>query len=668
MSILSSFLGWFQDWSLPWYWLTISTILFFLGLLGSSPIRLGTGQDVTFFQTIKSKLKQLFLFAFVVVGFLLPIAVWSAGLTLNKGNSSAFTEAFLQFMWEGYKTVWEMPIIGFTFGFVIAVFYARFVVPRISALKRRFIVRQSSDELSDIRAEENTIGTKNYKPQKHYKKGFIFFGLGENDKPIYEPLDLWRSRHIRLVGPTQTGKGVEIGLQLDQSIRNGDTVFFIDPKPDKHAKAIMKKAAQETGRNFVECDLNPDGRGKYAPFYGGADRDIRARLMTVLGLRDGGSDADFYKSTERQIIDTLSGKWDGQLSTLKELLTANPYIEDLTKRSLNYINEWLSISTFSPDINKGRSGLDIERCLKENAVVYIRGNLDDDVINMACTVLLMELVQEVKRLADVKKGHTFIAVDEVAFLINEKIADALATVAGFDTNILLAYQAEGDLLNLKDRTLNARAIASRVKVNCKYALYYMAQDFETATVMADDSGTIQKAVTRAQRVNIGSALEEQWDNARDIHRVEENLITANRARMLPERVGVLYRPAKNAVMCFTCWIDIDLAIWGDKAEDKQRGSKRDKFTAQADSKPKADKSKKTKSEAKQVKQEGKPDKPKKASGKQVDISEGLASNEAKQDDEPKPDNEERGEGKPVEQGNSQDTEKEKSPIIKIDDF
>ncbi|AUZ86184.1 hypothetical protein [Methylophaga nitratireducenticrescens] len=69
-----------------------------------------------------------------------------------------------------------------------------------------------------------------------------------------------------------------------------------------------------------------------------------------------------------------------------------------------------------------------------------------------------------------------------------------------------------------------------------------------------------------------------------------------------------------------------------------------------------------------MKQESKPDKPKKASGKQVDISEGLASNEAKQDNKPKPDNEERGEGKPVEQGDNQDTEKEKSPIIKIDDF
>lgn len=567
MDILNSYLFWFQEWSVPNMWLILSATFLVLGLFYSTPYKLSSTENASFLQTMKTKIKHLAIVVFVLVGFILPLSVWLTGVVLYQNNVAEFSKSFLNFMLDGFLSVWEFPIIGLGIGYLFSIGYSRYFVPWLSKIKRKFTMRQSGEELSDIRVEENSIGTKNYKPNKYYKKGFMFFGLDNENKPIYEPLDDWRSRHLRLVGPTQTGKGVEIGLQLDQSIRNGDTVFFIDPKPDKHAKAIMKRAAKESGRNFVECDLNESGRGKYAPFFGGEKRDVRARLMYALGLRDTGTDADFYKSSERQIIDALGDKWDGQLKSLRDLLTSNQYIEDQTKRATNYINEFISINTFTPDIDRGRTGLSIERCLKENAVVYIRGNLDDDVINMASTLLLMELVQECKRLAAIKKGHTFIAIDEIAFLINEKIADALATVAGFDTNILLAYQAEGDLLNLKDKTLNGKAITSRVKVNCKYSLYYMAQDFETAKVMADDSGTIQKSVTRSQKVNIGDALEETWDDSRDIHRVEENLITANKAKMLPERVGVLYRPAKNALLCFTCWLDIDLNKWGDQINE-----------------------------------------------------------------------------------------------------
>ena len=137
-------------------------------------------------------------------------------------------------------------------------------------------------------------------------------------------------------------------------------------------------------------------------------------------------------------------------------------------------------------------------------------------------------------------------------------------MASFGCNILLAYQSEGDLLNLKDKSQNAEAISSRIKTNCKYSLYYMAQDFETAQVMADDSGLIQKAVTRSEKVTMGRHMSETWGQERDIHRVEENLITTNRARMLPERVGILYRPSTNATMCYTSWIDVDLDQWGDQ--------------------------------------------------------------------------------------------------------
>ncbi len=565
MNLLIGLFDWFQDWSSPWYWVSISIPLFILGAIGTSPIYLprNDSDKATLLNILTIKIRHFSFLALFVLIMVLPFAVWGSGISIYGNNDKVFTKLFFEFLWEGYKNVWEVPILGMLLGWSMSFCYHRYIVVTLSKMKRKMTMKQTGEELSDIRAEDGIIKTKNFNPEKHYKKSSMFYGINKDNKPIYISDENWKSTHQRYVGPTQTGKGVEIGVQLDQAIRKGFNVFFIDPKPDKHAKAIMRKACEESGRAFIELNLNAEGKGKYAPFLGGTSRDRRARLMYALGLFDTGESADFYKSGERTIIDNLMETWDGHLDSLKQLLKNPDYIS-VVQRSLNYINEWLSISTFKVD--KRRTGFSIERSLIENAVVYVQGNLDDEVLNKATTVLLMEIVQECKRLYQQRNSHTFVAVDEVAFLINEKVADALATVASFDCNILLAYQSEGDLLNLKDKTLNSKAIASRVKTNCKISLYYMAMDIETAQIMADESGLIQKSVTRSQKVDIGRHLQETWEQARDIHKVEEALFTSNKAKMLPPRVGILYQPAKIAQICYTDWIKIDLEKYSDKKE------------------------------------------------------------------------------------------------------
>ncbi len=243
MKFLVSYTTWFQDWSVPWYWLSLSLLLFILGLIGTHPISIDREQDPSIMEMFLIKVRH---FSFALILFLIivmPLTVWAAGVTIYSQNKDQFTSSFIDFMLSGFMSVWEFPIIGMLFGIIISFTYHRYVLIKVSAFKRRFAVKQSGEELSDIRAEEGQVATRNFKPEKYYKEGQIFFGLDQQNKPIYEPVSLWNTRHIRAVGPTQTGKGVEIGLQLDQSIRKGDTTIFIDPKPDKHAKAIMKRAA-----------------------------------------------------------------------------------------------------------------------------------------------------------------------------------------------------------------------------------------------------------------------------------------------------------------------------------------------------------------------------------------------------------------------------------------
>lgn len=556
MDILYKIVTWFFSIADTWYSISISGSFFILFLIGFSPAFNISMVDETY--TIKThlalKLRQLAWLNLILSGIALPAVAYLCGY-LYLENTEDLNQSFIDLFYQTASNSWVFIALAVMLGFGLQWAYSRHAKPKWSAFKRRWSVRQTGEELSDIRKEKDTIKTKTFEPAKHYKDGYFFWGLDQENKPIYDTVSDWFSRHFRLVGPTQTGKGVEIGVVLDQCIRLGNTVFFIDPKPDKFARKIMKQTCEEIGRPFVELDLRPAGKGRYEPFLGGDERQARTRLAYILGLNDTGDAADFYKSTERRIIDSIFGEWDRRLHSLKGILESDKYFSDV-KRSLNYIEEWLRIPTFR--VNKNKRGFSVEECFKNNAVVYIRGDLDDEVINKACTVLLMEICQERKRLHEINEceKHTTLVIDEVAFLINEQIADALATVAGFDMNIGLAYQSEGDLLNLKDKTLNAKAISGRVKVNCKNALYYMAVDAETAEIMADESGTIYKSVTRSQGVEVGNLMEETWDKNRDIHKVDENLITMNKAKMLPERVGVLYRPNQLASFCHTSWIEI----------------------------------------------------------------------------------------------------------------
>lgn len=550
------------------HFLTLNILIFIVCLIGTKPIVVNPRSEPSLVELLIIKFRQLVLAFCALVFIALPLIIFVAG-TYKTGSAKIFFPV-LWGMWEtNLILMWELPLIAFIGGYGISFVFARHIKTIASAFKRKFSLRQTGDELSDIRVEGKKIKEMNFQPQKYYKENAIFYGLDEKGKPIYDSIGKWQSRHQRWVGPTQTGKGVGLGVQLDQAIRKGYNTWFFDQKPDKHAFAIMKKACEETGRKLITLDLNPEGKGKYNPFLGGSRRDRLSRLYYAFGLKDTGEQSDFYKVTERDII-TAFKDWDGSLRNLKERLS-EPEVVELVKRTRSYITEWLSISTF--DV-KNRAGFSVDRSIIENPVVYIRGNLDDELITMAMTVLLVELMQTIKRLdqAGEKIAHSTVVVDELAFLVNEKIADSLATIAGFGTNMILTYQSEGDLLNPKDKTLDGKAISTRIKVNTKTAVYYMAADYETAEMMAKESGTINKKTTFSQDVKVGRYAEETWEDGRSIKTEAENLVTENAAKMLPERVGYLYRPNELTVRCHTCWISVDLKKYSDESVNKTNNS------------------------------------------------------------------------------------------------
>lgn len=564
MTPIYAYIEWSLAWVDPWYWMTIGLLCFAITVIGFQPVA-ATAENGSFFELGLIKSRQFLYWLFLVIGVAFPASLWLLVMTIFKDNSVDLITQFYTIFTQSFFKYWTAPLVGFIGAWLISFAFTRYIIPQKSAFFRRFRVRQSGDELSDIRSEKEKFHTKNFLPSDYYKDDFFFYGLDDENKPVYIADDIWKTQNQKIIGPTQTGKGVNIGVQIDQAIRKGMCVIAIDPKPDKHLPHIMKKACDDTGREFIYLDLNEDHGKAWAPFVGGTARDRRNRVLYAFGLTDTGNESDYFKVKERGIIDRVFSEWDGNLESLSRILHSPDYLDD-TSRTRSYLNEWFFLKSFSPENNNGVS---IEKCLSKNAVLYVKASLKDSTVIKGATVLIMEIVQELMRLYSENKrqSHLYFSIDEVRFMISDMLADALATVAGFDANISIAYQSTLDIRNLKDKTLNAAAIEQSININCKTTLCYMAMDTETALWASNLSGTRQKSVTRMEGVKVIRHGAEVWDNKRMMNKIEENYIPANTIRMLPERTGLFFMPNELAQIIYTCWVPVELLFTPPQTEE-----------------------------------------------------------------------------------------------------
>lgn len=214
-------------------------------------------------------------------------------------------------------------LCSFLIAKITSFIFHRTVKTQWSSLERRFRYNVSGDKESDIRDVVGKLKTKQYLPSKYYREDSdIFIGLNAQDKAQYIDVAQFEETHTEIIGPTRTGKGVVMGVIAEQEIKRGNMFIFHDPKGDKFLPHIMKEAAEKNGAKFVYFDLNETGIGTWSPFEAGTKREQRSRLMWALGMKETGSDADFYKLGEKSIIDLLlSGDaWTSEhlLKTIKE--------------------------------------------------------------------------------------------------------------------------------------------------------------------------------------------------------------------------------------------------------------------------------------------------------------------------------------------------------------
>lgn len=547
----------------PWLAISLSIMAMVIALVGTHPMRVT--QEQGFYELAGIRIRQIIFILTTAILILVPLTTYFS--TFMAYQDSAVFWALFELSMDTIVGYWWM-IIG---GFVVVSFW-RWSLNRLlptwwTGIKRKFAFRVSKDSLSDIRAVIKSIKAKNFDVKKYYKDGKMLVGLDGNNKPIYVDDEDFMTNNMQIIGPSQTGKGVCQQVFIDQGIRKGWNVIFVDQKPDDFIPDIMRETCEEIGRNLFTLDLNGIGKGTYCPFSGGTERERYQRFINASGLQDSGTDADFYKGGERAAISQIIPHWDGSIKSLDQFIKSNDSTiakrlgehkskqsREALNKAKNQLTEWKYLESVNAKAGKG---FNVERTLKENGVALIRGSVSDKTVIKFTKVIIDEIVNTVLRLGkNGKPAHTMLVIDEARFIISDEIAKALATMLSKSCSTMISYQSAKDTEFLDDKTANAKSISQSVNVNCNYTICYRAKDTETAEWIAEQTGTIQKMVARMESVERNRHGGEQWANHKMLNQSEETLVHTNTMRSLPPRVGVFVRPGELSSIIFTSWLPI----------------------------------------------------------------------------------------------------------------
>ncbi|EOB0151527.1 hypothetical protein ACJXWJ_004879 [Salmonella enterica] len=564
MTAESALLQWLFDNIWPWMtWLWVFILAILIVFTFSGHVE-KTGDKNAFHFIIEAARKKLlvaWLLSTAVAGLFVYIVAWKYfGEDFDK--ASEYINLLYERIGDPVLTFgdWCGIVFIFLLPYAMQIYHRRFIRPKLSAWFRRFRVSQTSDTMSDIRIEQGKYQPKNFNPLEWYREGEFFFGMDDKNLPIYKSDDYLSKVNIKILGATQTGKGVIQGVLADQAIMKGWGVWFWDQKPDKFIYSIMKQRCISEKKEIFEIDLNGEGIGEYAPFEHGTKREILDRFFSAFGLETGGTDADYYKNNAQEVMYFIFPFWDRSLKDLKNLLSGHDrrIPEDkqewVHKNSANIrtqLNKWLELPGLSP---KKGEGLNVTELIKNGSVVYVKGSTKDKVVRAVLKTMLREWSTAVIR--EQPETHIFGILDEARFVISSEVADSLATILSSNASLSIAYQERDDLLNIPDeKPLIAQSIKKGAETNTNLTLVYRCND-ETAEWIAKNSGTTAKSLTKLEEVDTDGYGAENWKGRRMIGQQEEYYIPVNTVLAVEERVGIMQTMFELSRVLFTCWVPV----------------------------------------------------------------------------------------------------------------
>ena len=431
-------------------------------------------------------------------------------------------------------------LFGIGTGLVLAYLVGRNFEPNLmEKLHRSTRAAGLQDRLSDIReVQQQNNDLPNIDHDEVFRQAAqreqVYLGQDMSGKTVTIDREAWKTSHVQIMGPPGTGKGIQAGITLTQSIRFGDSVFVFDPKDDEWAPSVYHAACEQAGVPFVFVDLRKPSP-QINPILNASPEEVEEMLYAGLELGRRGNTADFYRLDDRKAARLAANFVADSDLTLAEIgskakSTAGDELMTGGKAFFAALEEVSALKCVQT-----KEGVDLSERLRQGGCVYILGSMRNEPIIVLQKMLFVRLIQLIERSRE-RGRHCTIFLDEFKYLLSQSALNALGSIRDKGCNILLAHQSLGDFANCGS-DMSESSVRSTVIDTTPIKWLYRAADYETATWISNQTGQILVATQSSQAVR-NLELSEFLSSTRSVGETTRNLIDVNSVLTLPKGCAV----------------------------------------------------------------------------------------------------------------------------------
>jgi conjugal transfer pilus assembly protein TraD len=350
------------------------------------------------------------------------------------------------------------------------------------------------------------------------KNGRLMLGEDVRGMPVSIPVGYQSGKHTLVLGATGSGKTVSEAWIACRLIEAGHGAVVIDPKGDEMLREELIAAAQRRRARFVEW--TPEGPSAYNPYAGGSETEIAEKALSgevftephylrqaqrYLGHAVRAMQAASIAVTPASLMASLDPR---ELEVLARSMPegqaaqTQAYLDSLSERQqrdLAGVRDRLSILAEADarmwlDPGEGRELLEIERAVRERAVVYFR--LDSDRRPLLAAMLAAAIVSDLISLVAHLQGEpvpTVVVIDEFSAVAASHTARLFGRARSAGISLILGTQELADL-----RAVGSGALREQTLGNISALIAHRQNVPASAQLIAAMAGTTPRWVATQQ--------------------------------------------------------------------------------------------------------------------------------------------------------------------------